>query len=78
MQCAYVNMAERAELESDTVSGTIRLAGGPRTFRVHAPYLAGIAGLEPAACRLTAGRSAIELYSRISRARQDLNLQPAE
>ena len=30
-------LAERAELESDTVTGTIRLAGGPRTFRVHAP-----------------------------------------
>ena len=31
-------LAERAELESDTVTGTIRLAGGPQTFRVHAPY----------------------------------------
>ena len=32
-------MAERAELESDTLPGTTRLAGGPRTFRVHAPYV---------------------------------------
>ena len=81
----HSHMAERAELESDTASGTIRLAGGPRTFRVHAPWfgesgrirthnpqsrnlllyplryasiLAGIAGIEPATCRLTADRSA--------------------
>ena len=31
------HMAERAELESDTRRGTTRLAGGPRTSRVHAP-----------------------------------------
>lgn len=31
-------MAESAEIESDTIPDTIRLAGGPRTFRVHSPY----------------------------------------
>ena len=41
-------MAESAEFESDTIAGTIRLAGGPRTFRVHSPYVAGAAGFEPA------------------------------
>lgn len=41
------HMAESAEFESDTISGTIRLAGGPRTFRVHSPYVAGAAGFEP-------------------------------
>ena len=40
-------MAESAELESDTIPDTIRLAGGPRAFRVHSPYLAGAAGFEP-------------------------------
>ena len=40
-------LAERAELESDTLLGTTRLAGGPRTSRVHAPYMVIRAGLEP-------------------------------
>ena len=40
-------MAESAEFESDTILGTIRLAGGPRTFRVHSPCVAGAAGFEP-------------------------------
>ena len=34
-------MAESAELESDTVTSTIRLAGGPRSHRVHSPYWLG-------------------------------------
>ena len=42
------HVAESAELESDTIPGTIRLAGGPQTFWVHSPYLAGAAGFEPA------------------------------
>ena len=40
-------MAESAELESDIISDTIRLAGGPQAFRVHSPNMAGVAGLEP-------------------------------
>ena len=40
-------MAESAELESDIITDTIRLAGGPRAFRVHSPNMAGVAGLEP-------------------------------
>lgn len=36
-----VHMAESAEFESDTVSSTIRLAGGPQTFWVHSPYWLG-------------------------------------
>ena len=40
-------VAESAELESDITSDTIRLAGGPRAFRVHSPNMAGVAGLEP-------------------------------
>ena len=31
------HVAESAELESDAVYGTIRLAGGPQTFWVHSP-----------------------------------------
>ena len=45
---ALTRMAESAELESDTIPGTIRLAGGPQTFWVHSPCLAGAAGFEPA------------------------------
>lgn len=41
------HMAESAEFESDTIPDTIRLAGGPRAFRVHSPNMAGVAGLEP-------------------------------
>ena len=44
---ALTHMAESAELESDITSDTIRLAGGPRAFRVHSPNMAGVAGLEP-------------------------------
>lgn len=44
---ALTHMAENAELESDITSDTIRLAGGPRAFRVHSPNMAGVAGLEP-------------------------------
>ena len=40
-------MAESAELESDIITDTIRLAGGPQTFWVHSPSMAGVAGLEP-------------------------------
>ena len=35
------HMAESAELESDTISSTIRLAGGTRSYRVHSPYWLG-------------------------------------
>ena len=45
--CTPTHVAESAELESDTISGTIRLANGPRTFRAHSPYMAGAAGFEP-------------------------------
>ena len=44
---ALTRMAESAEFESDTISDTIRLAGGPQTFWVHSPSMAGVAGLEP-------------------------------
>ena len=36
---ALTHMAESAELESDITSDTIRLAGGPRAFRVHSPNM---------------------------------------
>ena len=40
-------MAESAELESDIITDTIRLAGGPQTFWVHSPSMAGVVGFEP-------------------------------
>ena len=40
-------MAESAELESDIITDTIRLAGGPQAFWVHSPNMAGVVGFEP-------------------------------
>ena len=43
---ALTHMAESAELESDITSDTIRLAGGPRAFRVHSPNMGRVVSLD--------------------------------
>ncbi len=35
--CVLTHVAESAEFESDTTNGTVRLAGGLQSFRVHSP-----------------------------------------
>ena len=59
---ALTHMAESAELESDITSDTIRLAGGPRAFRVHSPNMAGVAGFEPTVPASKAGALAAWPY----------------
>ena len=46
-QLSYSSIWRRAQNSNLTPCGAIRLAGGPRAFRVHSPNMAGVAGLEP-------------------------------
>ena len=46
-QLSYSSIWRRAQNSNLTPCGAIRLAGGPQTFWVHSPSMAGVAGFEP-------------------------------
>ena len=46
-QLSYSSIWRRAQNSNLTPCGAIRLAGGPQTFWVHSPSMAGVVGFEP-------------------------------
>ena len=46
-QLSYSSIWRRVQNSNLTPCGAIRLAGGPQTFWVHSPSMAGVVGFEP-------------------------------